>query len=342
MESIMERFPAAQMACLFLLRLMVLRDNQPAAVFAGIVRAVVRRLQKAASASVGVGDVDGNTSPAFSSVPSYVMGLCTLSNLISHEQGLTFVFKGVAAPTTHVIVPVSVGDAVVADSVSGGGGAEPLSVTPPPETSAPAPSNATAALICDVIDVAMGGLTHPRAEIRQISATIAYNISLSCAHPHRAATSLWDRVVLKGEQQQQGKEGGIVVAEEEREDECLHQHLVQIMCGCVESITAEVVPAVRKRELATVCTILRSYGAPAAQLLDDLGAAEVSAEALATTAAGGNANNGVDSNVPVRSLADLRLKLVQDAARQRVSSVPADDELTIVSEILQIVANKAV
>lgn len=101
-------------------------------------------------------------------------------------------------------------------------------------------------LLASVVDIAMAGVSHARAEVRQMSATLAYNFALACR------SSLWVA-------------GG---------DDCdMHMTVVPLLCGCLEDIgnNSEKDASIRYRLLAVVCRIVRVYGKKATSLIDDLG-----------------------------------------------------------------------
>mmetsp|Transcript_11689 Transcript_11689/g.16060 ORF Transcript_11689/g.16060 Transcript_11689/m.16060 type:complete len:506 (-) Transcript_11689:119-1636(-) len=106
----------------------------------------------------------------------------------------------------------------------------------------------------DVLDIGLRCLANDRPEIRQISAVLVYNFVLACT-PHDKLQGLW--------------------ASNDTSIE-LHQTAVQVLCGVLETIFHQ--PGdqgdVRRRKLAIVCRILRSYGAPAVYLLRELGYVE--------------------------------------------------------------------
>lgn len=117
-----------------------------------------------------------------------------------------------------------------------------------------------AALICDrsgiaqsVVDIAVGGLSHPRVEVRQMSATVAFNFTFAFLHLDK---------ILPG---QDTAIRCIVSADGE-----LNSFAVEILCGAMESIAAETEAAVRYRRLCICLRIVRLGGATVRALGRDL------------------------------------------------------------------------
>ena len=84
LSKIIANHPTAQMSCLFLARLLLLRDDimYNGNATTSLVDNIITRL----SHPIG-------TSDAFSSVPSVVMALCTIANLLSHSKGQSLIFE---------------------------------------------------------------------------------------------------------------------------------------------------------------------------------------------------------------------------------------------------------
>ena len=81
--KIIANYPTAQMSCLFLARLLLLRDDIMfnSSATTSLVDNIITRLAQP------IGNCD-----AFSSVPSVVMALCTIANLLSHTKGQSLIF----------------------------------------------------------------------------------------------------------------------------------------------------------------------------------------------------------------------------------------------------------
>lgn len=101
-----------------------------------------------------------------------------------------------------------------------------------------------------LIEVAMNGMNHTRAEIRQMASALAYNYVLYCTRD--------------------GKVSGPWAPSWESQGE-IHDQAVQFMCGCFESVQSEQDGTVRKRRLSIICRILRAYGVLASALAAELG-----------------------------------------------------------------------
>lgn len=145
----------------------------------------------------------------FASVPAHVLALCSISNLLSHEAGADYLIYG----------------------------------------NKDAESKDNFAHVSNLIDIALSGLSHSRAEVRQMSATLAYNYTLLCTKENKLS-GLWSA--------------------QDTVDE-LNPHALQLLCGSLEGLLQESDAGVRRRRLAIICRILRAYGAPAVQLVNDLG-----------------------------------------------------------------------
>jgi hypothetical protein len=284
LESVMERFPSLQMSSLFILRLMVLHDQHPATSYARIIRSLVAKLQTAMSTAAALPP----SVSSFSGIPAQVMALCALSNLLSHDSGADFLFNN-----THQRNAAGCGifdddgSAVPVDDESTAGSSEQL--------------------ISTVVDIAVGYLSHARSEVRQLAAAIVYNVALlgtkqgclSGSWAHSAVNTAVDPSVL-------------------------HPQALHILCGCIENILTEQDANVRRRELATICRIVRACGSAASKLLDDLG--------VLTPGDG------------LHALHQELLRKQQQQLRDGKGSksavvVSAEDELTIITEILKIAQN---
>ena len=117
-----------------------------------------------------------------------------------------------------------------------------------------------AALMCDragvaqsVVDIAVGGLSHSRVEVRQMSATVAFNFTFAFLHLNK---------VLPGHD---ASVRVIVNANGE-----LNSFAVEILCGATESIAAETDAGVRYRRLCICLKIVRMGGPTVRALGRDL------------------------------------------------------------------------
>jgi len=201
LEKLLAEQVKAHSAALFILRLMFLHDRVSDYSALGIVKRLTARL-------LSRGDMQ-----AFSSVPSHVMALCAISNLLSHEQGLSALY------TTSSTGSETAPEAVVDDAV-----------------------------INDLVDVVLSGLTHDRAEVRQMSTALAFNLTLACTKNFRPSGP-WANGSA---------------------DE-LNPHAMQLLCSCLEGVNMDCDAVVRKRRLAIACRIVRTFGQAASTLMNDLG-----------------------------------------------------------------------
>lgn len=117
-----------------------------------------------------------------------------------------------------------------------------------------------AALICDrkgvaqsVVDIAVGGLSHSRVEVRQMSATVAFNFTFAILHLNKVQPG------------QDTSVRAIVSADGE-----LNSFAVEILCGATESIAAETDAGVRYRRLCICLRIVRMGGSTVRALGRDL------------------------------------------------------------------------
>jgi len=199
LEKLLAEQPKAHSAALFILRLMFLHDRVSDYSSIGIVKRLTSRL-------LSRGDLQ-----RFSSVPSHVMALCAISNLLSHEKGLSALYMPAGSESSAT--------ATVDDAV-----------------------------INDLVDVVLTGLGHERAEVRQMSTALAYNLTLACTKDFRPSGP-WS--------------GG-------NADE-LNPHAMRLLCSCLEGVSTEKDAVVRKRRLAIACRIGRTFGNAASSLMNDLG-----------------------------------------------------------------------
>lgn len=188
-----------------------------------------------------LGMVQAADSGGFSSPAALVMALCTLANLLSSQDGCDLLFR-------H------------ADDE---------------------PANAAEARVGACVDACSWGLSHCKAEVRQMAATLAYNLALASTrgqHLHgtqsivitQDVTSLpWrslhaPTVDLQAEQM----EGQM---EEEGGGGELHQHIVQILCAVLETVGDETDAVSLGRKLHAAYYVCVAGGAPAVELVAALG-----------------------------------------------------------------------
>jgi hypothetical protein len=113
----------------------------------------------------------------FASVPAHVLALCSISNLLSHEAGADYLVYG--------------------------------------NKDAQNPDNF--AHVSSLIDIALSGLAHSRSEIRQMSATLAYNYTLLCTKENQLS-GMWSSNSTVDE---------------------LNPHALQLLCGSLEGLLQE-------------------------------------------------------------------------------------------------------
>lgn len=230
LERVLAQHPAAHMACLFVVRLMLLHDRANEFDKLSIVKEILRRLMTHAQNEGGINSTDG-----FASIPAHVLAICAISNLLSHESGADFLLHG---------------------------------RTGSDKENANGTENEEAAVhLSHLIDIALSGLSHARAEVRQMSATLAYNYTLLCTRENQLS-GVWRN---SGGTLDTGKadiDNGPATPKPEFE---LNPHAVQLLCGCLEGLLQESDVTVRRRRLAVICRILRAYGQAAVKLVTDLG-----------------------------------------------------------------------
>lgn len=163
---------------------------------------------------------NGNDVQGFASVPAHVLAICAISNLLSHDLGAEYLLHGGK-------------DGKLA--------------------------NTSAEHVSDLIDIVLSGLSHSRAEVRQMSATLAYNYTLLCTKDSQLS-GLWMPT-------ENGDTAGGAGAEAVE----LNPQAMQLLCGCLEGLIQESDVSVRRRRLAVICRIFRAYGPVALQLAADLG-----------------------------------------------------------------------
>lgn len=183
MEALLADYPQAHMPVLFVLRLMFLHDHYTDYEEVTLIHALVQRLLSSHS---------NNNGNGFASIAAHVMALCAIANLFAHSKGSCFVLGVDETETTNSI----------SNSTN---------------------SSANTALVNDLIDIVLAGIASTnRAEIRQMSATLGYNITLACTKQN-TLSGPWKNTTSKDDE---GEEG-------------LHSHAVQLLCGCLEGIDEE-------------------------------------------------------------------------------------------------------
>jgi hypothetical protein len=155
LERVLAEHPAAHMSCLFVLRLMLLHDRANEFDKLTIIREIVRRLLTHARHEGGINDCV-TSADGFATIPAHVLAICAISNLLAHEQGADFLLHGpLCGPNGSI-------------------------------KEAPDGSEEEAAVhLSNLIDIALSGLSHTRAEVRQMSATLAYNYTLLCTRENQ-------------------------------------------------------------------------------------------------------------------------------------------------------------
>jgi hypothetical protein len=143
LEKLLTSSSLLHMPTLFLLRLLVLHDHYTPFESIGVFGYLIKSLSE-------------NNLPSWS---SYVMALCTLSNLLSHAEGQSFIFTGRSALENGI---------QTADNNS-----KPLTC-----------------IAGEVLDIGLRCLSHDRLEVRRISAALVYNFVLACT-PEDKLHGLW-------------------------------------------------------------------------------------------------------------------------------------------------------
>ena len=100
LSSVISDYPQLQMSSLFLMRLLVLKEKLLFSGSNSAVATMIESLLSRLSAAQG-------TTEGFSSVPSTVMGLCTVANILSHPSGQIFVFDSAEIAGSVVDIAVS-------------------------------------------------------------------------------------------------------------------------------------------------------------------------------------------------------------------------------------------
>jgi hypothetical protein len=187
LEKLIVEHPKAQAACLFILRLMFAHDKTSNYSELSIVKELIRRLTAHITADTS-SSVESSSSvvlTGFASVPSHVMALCAISNLISHDQGIQALYQPTSENQDQV---------------------QPMNVQE---------SN----FLNELIDAVLHGLNNDRAEVRQMSAALAYNLTLASTKDYHPSGPWMEA---------NGK-----LSEE------INAHALQLLCACLERISEE-------------------------------------------------------------------------------------------------------
>ena len=244
LEHIIAEYPQAHMSCLFIVRLMLLHDRANEYDKLTIIKEILRRLLTHTHNTGGLQDT-ALLPDGFSSIPAHVLAICAISNLLSHEAGADYLLHNNNNTTT------SSNDDLNTD---------------------------TNQHLNNLIDIAMNGLTHTRIEIRQMSATLAYNYTLLCTREN-TLSGVWKNDVLTHKIDtgsvdiDQGPATPINHTTSSNSNNSsieLNTHAIQLLCGCLENILDETDTITRRRRLAVICRILRAYGKTAIELIQEL------------------------------------------------------------------------
>lgn len=232
LEKLLANYPKAQSPTLFLLRLMFVHDRSSAFHDLSIVKELLRRL---------VCHVNNDADNGFSSVPAHVMALCAIANLISHEAGVAAFYQNSSFKDSAKSASTEAKDVA-------------MDVDNSTEVAPKAQSQDT--ILNDLVDVVLAGLgTDHRSEVRRMSTTLAYNLTLVCTRDFKPSGP-WQPLKSDG------------AAE-------LNPHALQLLCACLEQLSQESDAVVRSRRLSIACRIARSYATSAGSLLQDLGFGDV-------------------------------------------------------------------
>jgi hypothetical protein len=222
--SLLNRYPALEMASLFLMRLIVLIPNRiDTSLVSPLMVTLLDRITLAVQKSSS-----GLSSPLREFTPSQlVLALCVVANCISHRAGCLLLFSSSSGERTLGLC----------------------------------------------IDAAMWGMCHERPDIRQICGALAYNIALASTKWEQESTAgvqlTWrslhvDSVLREG----QGEEGDVV---DGSQDEEIHPHIVQLLCGSLDNIDGENDPISLRRRILTAYRVTRSGGSNVKNLAMELG-----------------------------------------------------------------------
>jgi hypothetical protein len=244
LASLLNEFPPLEMACLFLMRLIVLIPNNidtatVAPVMLTLLNRITHTIQRSSSSSLS-----SDASDLREFTPSQlVLSLCVVANCLSHRAGCLLLFSP------------SSGDV----NTSASDGEKTLG-------------------LC--IDSAMWGMCHERPDLRQICGALAYNIALASTQWEQESTAgvqlTWRSLHVQsllheegdgvGENTKLDVGGGGGV-----EDEEIHPHIVQLLCGSLDNIDAENDPVSLRRRILTAYRVTRSGGSNVKNLALELG-----------------------------------------------------------------------
>ena len=284
LDRLMTEYPNIQTSCLFLLRLLVLHiplnhnDNNDHSfhpmIDSTLSSALLNLINK-----VIIGP------SAFTSISSFVLGLCTISNLLATPIGKFIVFYEEKENHNNINDNINTGNEST----------EPLHVR--------------------VINGASSWMSHERVEIRQMSCAILFNMTMACTMEHnhgrgkggtesagegKGMERKWCTPYLVSLSDSTSNRSGTdphnsnpslqnhsevepnrtvpsprVVSEEAQSDE-LDPMAVQILCSSYEGIEDEKDTVCRQRRLSTLLQLCRSNGLNASTLLSELGYVDVS------------------------------------------------------------------
>ena len=166
---------------------------------------------------------------------SLVMAVCTLANLVSSKDGCDLLFSHDG-------------------SIEG--------------------QNDAASRVGMCIDACSWGLSHEKAEVRQMSATLAYNLALASTKRFSMQSIVitqdislpsWQSLHVTNSDEVDRK------FEHDEEQEELHQHIVQILCAVLETVGDETDSVSLGRKLHAAYYVCAAGGAPASELVAALG-----------------------------------------------------------------------
>jgi len=182
--------------------------------------------------------VEAAESGVFSSAAALVMAMCTLANMVSSHEGCDLLFRARSDQ----------------------------------------PADAAEGRVGTLVDACAWGLSHAKPEVRQMSATLGYNLAL--ASTRGSADSVQSIVITQDvtplpwrslhdissdDKQNQGQDKGQVSGGE------LHQHVVQILCAVMETLGDEADAVSLGRKLHAAYYVCAAGGAPAVELVSALG-----------------------------------------------------------------------
>ena len=188
MKEILDTHSSSYLTVFFLSRIMILRDTKICENFKEFIEKVF-----------------SIPETSYPTIPSKIMSICFLSNVVSHKEGVSYILS----------------------------------------------DNERTGMF---IDVAMRAVSSENVNLRQMAATMPYNLVLALTKGGKLAL-IWE----------QGSDRNV-----ESENE-LNGFAVQIICSIAEEIISEADANVRSRRLAIICRIQRAYGALASTFIEELG-----------------------------------------------------------------------